>query len=175
MKNSALILIDVQNGMFEVDNPVYKGAEVLQNLQILVGNARQSSVPIFFLQHCAAKGKLLEPYSYAWEISREMERKEEDITITKKTPDAFYGTHLKTELKKREIHHLVLAGIQTELCVDTTCRVAHHYGYKVTIVSDGHSTWSNNSLSAEAIIHHHNQIFHWFADVYPTKDISFID
>ena len=46
-------------------------------------------------------------------------------------------------------------------------------GYKVTLVSDTHSTWDSEELTAEQIINHHNSVLRWFADVYRSKDIKF--
>jgi len=54
-------------------------------------------------------------------------------------------------------------GAQTEVCVDTTCRRAFSLGFEVTLVSDGHSTWDNATLSADQIIRHTNDtLAGWF-------------
>ena len=76
-------------------------------------------------------------------------------------------------MKKQGIEHLIITGIQTEACVDTTCRRAFSMGYKVTLVSDTHSTWASEELTAQQIINHHNGVLGWFADVYPSNDIKF--
>ncbi|WP_078395748.1 cysteine hydrolase family protein [Shouchella patagoniensis] len=52
----------------------------------------------------------------------------------------FYQTGLEEVLKTFHIKHLILAGIQTEICIDTTCRSARSKNYQVTLASDGHST-----------------------------------
>jgi hypothetical protein len=46
-------------------------------------------------------------------------------------------------------------------------------GYKVTLVSDTHSTWSSEEITAQQIINHHNNVLRWFADVYPSHEIKF--
>jgi len=54
-------------------------------------------------------------------------------------------------------------GAQTEVCVDTTCRRAFSLGFEVTLVSDGHSTWENATLTADQIIRHTNDtLAGWF-------------
>lgn len=45
-------------------------------------------------------------------------------------------------------------------------------GYKVTLVSDTHSTWDSNELLAQQIINHHNSALNWFADVYLSNEIK---
>ena len=47
--------------------------------------------------------------------------------------------------------------MQTEYCVDTSCRAAADLGYKVVLVRDGHSTFDNGVLTAEKIVAHHNR------------------
>jgi nicotinamidase-related amidase len=55
------------------------------------------------------------------------------------------------------------SGAQTEVCVDTTCRRAFSLGFSVTLVSDGHSTWDNATLTADQIIRHTNDtLAGWF-------------
>jgi len=60
--------------------------------------------------------------------------KEEDVMIKKETPDAFHKTTLHQKLKSKGIEKLVIAGLQTEYCIDTTCRRAYSLGYEVVLV-----------------------------------------
>lgn len=173
MKKSALIIIDVQKGMFEESSPVYNGSELLQRLQGLLARAREKGLPIFYVQHQEPAGRQLEYGTEAWEIHDEIRPVSRDVLIHKKTPDSFHQTNLDEELKKRDIRHVILAGIQTEVCVDTTCRRAYSMGYKVTLVTDAHSTWPSETLSAEQIINHHNGALRWFADCKKAEEIEF--
>jgi nicotinamidase-related amidase len=69
---------------------------------------------------------------------------------------------------------LVVAGIQTEYCVDTTCRRAYSLGYDVTLVQDGHSTWDTPDLCAPQIIAHHNRTLGgWFVTPQAAEAIAF--
>ena len=169
----ALLVIDVQNGMFQEGNVVFKGDRLLQNLKDLIAQARSNEIPIFYIQHNAPAGKPLEYRTKGWEIHPEITPNTQDVIIQKTTPDSFFNTSLDEELKKQEVEHLVIAGIQTEACVDTTCRRAFSMKYKVTLVSDTHSTRDSQNITAQQIINHHNDVLRWFADVYPSKDISF--
>lgn len=101
------------------------------------------------MQHNAPTGKPLEYGTKGWEIHPEIAPKVGDIIIQKTTPDSFFKTTLEEELKKQGIEHLVIAGIQSEVCVDTTCRRAFSLNYKVTLVSDAHSTWDSKKFLAQ--------------------------
>lgn len=169
----ALLIIDVQNGMFQKDNIVHNGDKLLRNLKGLITQARSTETPIIYVQHNGPVGKPLEKGTKGWEIHPDITPKTEDIIIQKTTPDSFFRTTLDDELKKQGIEHLVIAGIQSEVCVDTTCRVAFSMEYKVTLASDAHSTWDSKIISAQQIINHHNDVMRWFADVYSSKDIKF--
>lgn len=173
MKNTALLIIDVQNGMFLKENPVYDSHKILINLKNLLANARNNHIPIFYIQHNAPIGKTLEPGTKEWEIHPEITPTNTETIIQKTTPDAFYKTNLQEELQKLHIEHLVLAGIQSEVCVDTTCRNAYSLGYDITLVTDAHSTWDAGELTAQQIINHHNQVLRWFAETKETKEIAF--
>ncbi|MBM7567107.1 cysteine hydrolase family protein [Paenibacillus sacheonensis] len=171
--HTALIVIDVQNEMLDEANPVYNSAEVIRNLRSLLSKARSEGVPVIYVQHEEGPGGSLVPGSEAWEIYAEIGPEGGELIVPKTTPDAFHGTVLHEALRARGIKHVVLTGMQTEICVDTTCRRAFSLGYGVTLVTDAHSTWSLGELSAEQIIAHHNRALRWFAKMQDAKDVSF--
>jgi nicotinamidase-related amidase len=171
--SNALIIIDVQKGMFLEGAAVYKGERLISILKKLIEKARSSDTPVFYVQHNAPAGKPLAYGKEGWEIHDEITPWPGDPTIQKDTPDSFLNTKLEEELSKRGIKHIHIAGIQTEACVDTTCRSAFSKGYKVTLISDAHSTWDSGDLTAQQIIGHHNGVLRWFADVYPSEHIVF--
>ena len=170
----ALLVIDVQNGMFQDGNSVYKGDALLHNLQDLIARARFCEIPIVYIQHNGPVGHPLEYRTCGWEIHSDITPSIEDIVIQKKNPDSFLKTSLDEQLRKLSVEHIIITGIQTEVCVDTTCRRAFSMGYKVTLASDTHSTWNGEDISAQQIINHHNGVLRWFADVSPSREIDLI-
>ena len=173
MKKTALLIIDVQNGMFMKENLVYNSEKIISNLKYLIEDARKNNSPIFYIQHNANIGSRLETGTEEWKIHPEVTPTSSNIIIQKTTPDSFYKTDLNGQLRTRNIEHLVITGIQSEVCVDTTCRKAFSLGYKVTLVTDAHSTWDSTELSAQQIINHHNQVLRWFAVTKKTMDVMF--
>lgn len=65
MEKAALLVIDAQNEMFDEANPIYKGKELLENLQLLIEKARSSDVPVIFVQY---NDETLVNGTHDWEI-----------------------------------------------------------------------------------------------------------
>ncbi|QHT59590.1 cysteine hydrolase [Paenibacillus lycopersici] len=169
MTKQALLIIDVQQAMFDEADPVYQGAALLGKLQTVIAQARSRGITIVYIQHNEGPGTPLASGSPGWEIHPAIGPEAHDLIVQKARPDAFFQTTLQDELDARGIQELILAGLQTEMCIDTTCRNACSRGYKVTLLRDAHSTWPLEALSAQQIIDHHNNVLRWFADM---KDSS---
>ena len=173
-QGTALLVIDVQVGMYRESNPVARGEELLLTLRSLIARAREASAPVIYIQHTGSKGGFLDEGTAGWQVHSGIAPLAGDLIIHKKTPCAFNGTDLKAELDARGITDLVISGIQSEMCVDTTCRSAYNMGYKLVLVEDGHSTFNTPDLSAEAITRHHNRVLgRWFARVKKAAEVSF--
>lgn len=173
MKKTALLVIDVQNAMFDESNPIYKGEQLLRNIQNLINKARTANAAVFFVQHNDEEFVTGTP---SWEIHSSISPIEGELVIQKNTPDSFHETELHEKLKAEQIQNLIIVGNQTEYCVDTTSRRAFSLGYNVTLVKDAHGTWDTNTLSAKQIIDHHNQLMgNAFATLKETKEIQFSD
>ncbi|MBO1580504.1 cysteine hydrolase family protein [Bacillus sp. XF8] len=168
----ALLVIDVQEGMYTANGPVHNGQELLENLQEIIQKCRLHEIPVIYVQHNGPKGHPLEKGKPEWNIHSAIAPKEDDIIIEKETPDSFYKTDLRKVLQDKEIEHVIMSGMQTEYCVDTTTRRAFSEGYKVTLISDAHSTFDSERLRAEEIVKHHNAVLGAFADVVDFKNIK---
>ncbi|WP_093210266.1 isochorismatase family protein [Sediminibacillus albus] len=82
-----------------------------------------------------------------WQIHEAISPRAYDQVIQKTTPDSFHETILEQYLTDLYIDHLILAGIQTEACVNTTCRVGFSKKYKITLAADAHSTFAKQEIS----------------------------
>jgi nicotinamidase-related amidase len=173
MVNAALLVVDMQSGNFE-SNPVHMANDLLKKTKNLIQKARASHVLVIYIQNNGGKGDPDEYGSDEWKIHPSIAPIKGEVLVQKKTPDAFYKTNLNEELKSRQITHLIVAGLQTEYCIDTTCRRAFSLGYNVTLVKDAHSTWDTPILSATQIIEHHNSVLSgFFVTLKDEKEIMF--
>jgi nicotinamidase-related amidase len=151
---TALLIIDVQTGLTDdPKEPAYRADRMLSNLSRLIGAARVVDVPVIYVRH---QSTALPEGSAEWQIHPRLAPEPGDLIIEKHFPDAFMQTNLQAELEARGIHSLIVGGMQSEYCVDTTVRRAFSLGYEVVLVKDGHSTADNPVLKASQIVDHTN-------------------
>jgi nicotinamidase-related amidase len=171
---TALLVIDVQLCNFEESPPVHRGSDLLSKIRTLVTQARAVGVPIIYVQHCGPEGAIDQPGTPGWQIRPAIAPVEGDAMVQKCHPDAFQDTSPQRELETGGIERLIITGIQTEYCIDTTCRRAYSLNYDVMLVRDAHSTWDTDLLTAPQIVAHHNQVLGgWFAKLNEVSEIEF--
>lgn len=170
--NKCLLVLDAQNGMFNLPIELYNGEIVLDNIYSLIEKARSEKALIIYMQYYGNENSPFEEGSTGWEIHSKITPKPEDIVLKKEHADSFQGTQLKEILTKNEITNLVICGFVTEGCVDTTVRRAYSLGYSVEVARDCHSTTNSKVLFAEQIIDHHNEVFKIFSRVKNYKEID---
>ena len=172
-RTTALLVIDAQVNMFEANNAVYESEKLLKTMKSLITRARNQGVLIVYVQNNGGPDDPDQPQTPGWYIHPDLAPAWDDLIIQKRTPDAFYQTSLQEELAKRGIKKLILMGMQTQYCIDTTCRHAFALDYNVTLVRDGHSTYDTSLLTAEQVIAHHNALLRAFAVVVDSGTIDF--
>jgi nicotinamidase-related amidase len=169
----ALLVIDVQTGMFTLPVPLFNGQNLIQNIMNLISKAQNKSVQIIYMQHCGKKDSLFEEGTPGWKLHPAIIPQENDIIIKKKHSDAFYQTNLEAILKEKCIEELIICGIATEGCIDTTIRRAFSMDFRVITISNCHSTTDNKILKAKQVIDHHNQMFQFFSTLKTSEEFEF--
>lgn len=173
---TALIVIDVQNIMFETPGyTLHNGDTVMSNIQQLIAKARESSIPVVYIQHTTEGiGSPFEKDGHNWQVHADIAPKAGDTTSLKYTYDAFCNTELDAKLKGLGAEKLVFCGLQTEVCVDTTVRSALAHGYTSVLAGDAHSSYDNDVMKAADIVAHHNNVLDKrFCEVVETDSIEF--
>lgn len=150
--NLALVVIDVQRGLFE---PAPADADaVIERINGLSAKARDAGMPVVLVQHERAGD--LEAESAGWALHPALHVVEGDHRIRKTTPDSFLRTGLDEVLSFCGVEGVVLCGYATEFCVDTTTRSAAAHGYHVVLAADAHTTHDKAHADAARIRAHHN-------------------
>jgi len=152
---TALLVIDMQRALCTGEYAMFDIERIIERINALGTKARSAGVPVILIQHEEADGPLRFDTD-GWQLADGLETMPGDLRLRKTTPDSFHRTELQRLLQERGVSSLVISGLQTDFCVDTTVRRALALGYDVTLVADGHSTMDNGVLSAAQITAHHN-------------------
>lgn len=150
---AALLVVDMQRGLLN-EGPWQPDA-LVANVTLLVRRASDAGALVVFLRDArVAPDSALAPGSG---------RRADDAVIPKDFCDSFLGTPLQARLQEPGVTRLVVCGMQTDYCIDTTCRRAASLGCDVQLAADAHGTFDHEYLPAAAIIAHHNRILRNFA------------
>lgn len=159
LKHAALVVVDLQQGILRLPFAPYSADAVLSNGAQLAKVFRKSAAPVALTRVAWADdfadaltqsvdrplpmppGGL--PTDWA-DLADDLEVGLRDIVITKRQWNAFHGTELDLQLRRRGIKTLVLAGVATNMGVESTARAAYELGYQLVFVEDAIS-----SVSAE--------------------------
>lgn len=170
MSDTLLLIVDVQNAIAD-ENP-YLFTEVLANIKTLLVKFREKKQPVIFIQHDDGIGSDLEANTYGWEIVKDIAPLPGERIIHKHYNSAFRETTLEMELTDLNIKNLLVVGLQTEYCIDTTIRVAFEKGYKVIIPVKTNTTVDGKYLKAKEIYEHHHHLFDKrFGDIVPVEEV----
>ena len=176
MMATALIVIDVQKGMWaHPDHPPYDGDGVVARIAQLIAKARAAGAPVFYVQHHGEEdGHPFKPGLPGFPFHDAIAPQPGDDVTVKHHSSAFHGTDLDAKLKRAGVDHLVITGMQSEYCVDSAVRGAYERGYKVTLVSDAHSTGDTRVAKAKDIVAIQNDTMAGdFATVMPASAVAF--
>jgi nicotinamidase-related amidase len=171
---SALMVVDVQQGMFAVPSPLYRGEEVVRCIAGLLERARAEGVPVVHIQHDGGPGHVLAKGSPGWPHHPMAAPRAGEMVVEKRHSSAFHDTDLHRRLGDAGIDRLVVAGMQTEMCVDSACRGAAALDYRVVLVADAHTTYDTPVLGADLIIAHHNRLLsRAFVELVEARQVRF--
>jgi len=152
-KTTALVLIDLQRGVAVRQFAPYKAEDVINISKALADRFRQAGASVVLvnvgflkdskdrLQQPVDQPMVPPPGGYPENFIELVDglAKPGDILITKRQWGAFYGTELDLQLRRRGIQTIVLAGIATNMGVESTARNAWELGYSLIIVEDATS------------------------------------
>jgi nicotinamidase-related amidase len=145
-KTTALVVIDLQNGIVAMPTVPYTGAEVLSRAVRLAERFRETAA-LVVLVHVTnlelfprgltdvERPRMSPPPGWT-DIAPELGPKVGDAVVQKHQPGAFYATDLEAHLRRRGIETIVLCGISTNVGVEATARAGYEHGYNIVFVSD---------------------------------------
>lgn len=152
----ALLILDLQVGLFHGAEKPWRGEAMLEAVNTLLDKAHAAGAPVFLARHVGPQGSPLAPEAPMTRLIPELRLDGSERVFEKRRPNAFVGTGLVEMLGECGATGVVIAGMKTQYCVDSTCRAAGDLGFPAVLVEDGHTCSDTPGLSAEAIVAHHN-------------------
>ena len=167
MKNTVLLVVDVQNAL--IAKQPYRGQELLENIGVLTGACRESGIEVVYVRHDGSARGMLVPGTAEWEIVSAIA----PLPGDKRFCSSFQETGLEKYLKEKEARQLILTGMQTEYCIDATCKAAFERGYRVVVPEAATSTFDNPFLTGRQLCEFYENLI-WrpcFAGVMPVPEL----
>jgi nicotinamidase-related amidase len=148
---SALLVVDMQRFFLDQASPSFTcgGLAILPNLKKLIQAFRASNLPVIYTRHVHHPG-LLDAGIMGWwwegmckegspesEVHPEIAPQSGEKEVLKHRYSAFYNTDLETILRCMKVEDLVITGIMTNMCCESTARDAYYRDYRVFFLADG--------------------------------------
>ena len=128
---TALLIIDIQNDYFKNGAmELVDAEETAENAALLISEFRKNKQSVIFVQHIASEqAPFFKPNSYGVEINSIIAPNREDVIFQKSYPNSFRETELLSYLNSQNIKKLIICGMMTHMCVDSTVRAAFDLGF----------------------------------------------
>ncbi|MFI3102032.1 cysteine hydrolase family protein [Streptococcus suis] len=151
---SALLVIDIQH--LPVEGKLYGIENRLRLWKDSLAQARQAGIEVIHVRH---HDQELVKGTADWEIHSTVAPLASEKIFDKTFNSAFKETGLHAYLQEKGIEQLIIMGMATNFCVDTTVKVAFEYGYQLAIIKDGTTTGFTGNLSPKDLIDQYQMIW----------------
>lgn len=139
----ALVIIDVQNDYFSGGKlPLEHPERALNNINQLEEVFQKNKRPIIYIQHIkkTTPANFFEEGTPGVALHSGLYIKNDSVIIEKEYPNSFYHTALMDYLKQNRVEQLIITGMMTHMCVDSTTRAAKEFGFSPILISDATAT-----------------------------------
>ncbi|MGA7524174.1 MAG: cysteine hydrolase family protein [Acidobacteriaceae bacterium] len=136
-QNTALIIIDVQQGFNDPSWGARNNPDAEQRMAALLAAWRDTGRPVFHIQHLSTSDSSpLNPRNPGCAIKEIVQPLENEPVVQKHVNSAFIGTSLEDSLHRRGIATVAMVGLTTPHCVSTSARMAANLGFEVYLPGD---------------------------------------
>lgn len=156
----ALVLIDIQNDYFKEGKCELVGSyEASANAQKLLEQFRMKNLPIIHIQHenIRKEATFFLPHTKGVEIHTSVAPKSNETVVVKHYPNSFLETNLEEVLEALQVKELLLCGMMSHMCVDSTVRAAFDKGYVCEVAHDACATkdlmFNDKTVQANEVHH----------------------
>ncbi len=154
----ALILIDIQNDYFDGGRmPLVGPEQAAAQAAALLAAFRVAGEPVFHVQHVSTRpgATFFLPDTDGMRLHESVTPHDGEAVVVKHFPNAFRDTPLQAQLREAGVGEIVVAGMMTHMCIDTSVRAAADLGFGCVLVADACATralnWQGQTVEAAAV------------------------
>ncbi|MCX6154621.1 MAG: cysteine hydrolase [Candidatus Kapabacteria bacterium] len=178
INKAALIVCDMQDYFLDAVSHAFvpSSKAIISNINLLINLFKSNDLHVIFTQHLNNDQNAqmlalwwkdtINELKPLYKINKDIEYNSEKI-IRKTQYDAFFKTELNDFLSENNIDSVIICGVMTHLCCESTARAAFHFGYNVIIPIDGTATYNFKLFEASLLI-----MAHGFAHIDTTQNIQ---
>ena len=165
-----LLVIDTQKAI--VTPKLHDFDRFVSSVQQLIATARATGTEVVFVRHNDGYPPLT-PGDPGFEIDARFCPAEGERIFDKQVNSAFCGAGLLEHLREKAEDTVIVAGLQTDYCMDATIKAGFEHGLRVIVPAHANSTFDNAYMSAEVSYHYYND-YMWpgrYAQCLPLEDV----
>ncbi|MCC0658115.1 MULTISPECIES: cysteine hydrolase family protein [unclassified Clostridioides] len=153
-----LLIVDTQKLI--TNEKLYKFHEFVVNIESLIDTARKNNIEVIYVRHDDGVENELTKGKNGFEIYEKFKPCDEEKIFDKEVNSAFKGTGLLEYLKSTSEKNIIIAGLQTDYCIDATIKCGFEHGFNIIVPAYANTTVDNSFMSAEQSYKYYNE-FIW--------------
>ncbi|EAG9220804.1 cysteine hydrolase family protein [Listeria monocytogenes] len=149
-----MILLVVDTQKLNMTNKLYNFDSLVSNIEQLITTALKNKIEIVYIRHDDGPDTEL---TEGFDIYGEFQPTTHERIFDKTVNSAFKGTGLLEYLKEKGTKKIVVAGLQTDFCIDATVKCGFEHGFQMIVSARAHSTEDNHFMSGENSYKYYNE------------------
>jgi nicotinamidase-related amidase len=155
---TALLMVDIQKDYFKGGrNELFNSDQAVMHAREALTLFRNKNLPIVHIQCILLdeNATFFLPDTEGIKIHEKVQPRSDEKVIVKHTPDSFFQTELHQYLESIKVTRLVICGMMSHICIDSTVRTAHRLGFEVILLSEACATkdliWNDTLIPAKTV------------------------
>ena len=153
-----LLIVDAQSLI--TNEKLYKFELFVSRVKRLIDQARTNGIEVIYVRHDDGEGNLLTKGADGFDIYYAFKPNDGEMIFDKNVNSPFIETGLLEYLQEKEESTIMVAGLQTDYCIDATVKCGFEHGFKIIVPEFTNSTFDNDFMSAEITYKYYNE-FMW--------------
>lgn len=149
-----LLIVDAQRAITNV--ALYRFEEFVSNVKLLIDTARKCGIEVIYIRHDDGPGEPLSKGNEGFEIYDEFKPAKGEKIFDKTVNSPFRDTGLLEYLKEKKETELIIAGLQTDYCIDAAVKCGFEHGFRIIVPEYSNSTFDNEFMTAEQCYKYYN-------------------